>query len=67
MAERDVRARLPRTAFGSSIVRRQFVLPIALHKDVGSAWRSPQASNGALAAIGLLRLLGSPVTMVAER
>jgi SAM-dependent methyltransferase len=45
---------------------RQFVLPIALHKAIGrlSVTRSVEA---VLRAAGLLRIFGSPVTMVAER
>ena len=47
-------------------VHRQFVLPIAFHKLIGS--RSfTVAIERALAALGLLRLVGSPVTIVAER
>ncbi len=45
---------------------RQFVLPIALHKLVGSR-RFTQLSESALAAVGLLHVLGSPVTIMAER
>jgi hypothetical protein len=47
-------------------VHRQFVLPIALHKAVGSL-PVTRGLEGALAAVGLLRILGSPVTVVAER
>ncbi len=47
-------------------IHRQFVLPIALHKRIGSR-RFTQATERALAAAGLLRLVGSPVTVVAER
>jgi ubiquinone/menaquinone biosynthesis C-methylase UbiE len=47
-------------------VHRQFVLPIALHKAIGS--RSfTQASEAAFNRVGLLRIVGSPVTVVAER
>ena len=55
-------------ASGFRVIRehRQFVLPIALHKRVNSqAWT--RRVEGALARAGLLRLLGSPVTVVAER
>jgi len=45
---------------------RQFVLPIALHKAIGSR-RLTMGVERALARIGLLRLLGSPVTVVAVR
>jgi hypothetical protein len=53
---------------GFRVVRshRQFVLPIALHKKVGSA-AATRAIEGALATVGLRSLLGSPVTVVAER
>ena len=45
---------------------RQFVLPIALHKQVNStAWTT--RVEGALERVGLMRMLGSPVTVVAER
>jgi len=45
---------------------RQFVLPIALHKAIGS--RSfTTAAEGVMARAGLLRALGSPVTVVAVR
>jgi len=45
---------------------RQFVLPIALHKRVNSeAWT--RRIEGTMARTGLMRLFGSPVTVVAER
>jgi hypothetical protein len=47
-------------------VHRHFVLPIALHKAVGSR-RFTVAVEGWLERLGLLRLFGSPVTVVAER
>lgn len=47
-------------------VRRQFVLPINLHKAFDNlAWT--RGLERGLASVGILRLLGSPVTMVAER
>jgi len=45
---------------------RQFVLPIALHKRIGSA-AITERLEGALARVGLRSLIGSPVTVVAER
>jgi hypothetical protein len=45
---------------------RQFVLPIALHKAIGSR-RGTIAVEKALAAVGFLRLVGSPVTVLAVR
>ncbi len=47
-------------------VRRQFVLPIAVHKRLG-LFAVTRRVEQALAAVGLLRLFGSPVTVVAER
>jgi ubiquinone/menaquinone biosynthesis C-methylase UbiE len=47
-------------------MNRQFVLPIAVHKSIGS----PAVTSGSerlLEKIGLLRAIGSPVTLVAER
>ena len=66
LAERDVRAAFAVHGFRVVLVRRQFVLPINLHKRLGSL-RATRAVEGVLAAVGLLRLCGSPVTMVAER
>lgn len=45
---------------------RQFVLPINFHKLFNSLAVTKRV-EGALAAVGLLRALGSPVTFVAER
>jgi hypothetical protein len=45
---------------------RQFVLPIALHKVVDSR-RLTTGVEGLLARVGLLRMFGSPVTVVATR
>jgi hypothetical protein len=47
-------------------VQRQFVLPIALHKTVNSR-RFTVNSEAFLERIGLLRVCGSPVTIVADR
>ena len=57
---------LRRHGFSVVDVHRQFVLPIALHKSIGSL-AVTRAAEGGLAAMGLLRLLGSPVTIVAEK
>jgi ubiquinone/menaquinone biosynthesis C-methylase UbiE len=46
--------------------RRQFVLPIAVHKAIGSR-RFTQKVEDLLDRAGLLELVGSPVTIVAER
>lgn len=55
-------------AHGFRIARqhRQFVLPIALHKALGSRPASERVER-VLAAAGLLGLAGSPVTVLAER
>jgi ubiquinone/menaquinone biosynthesis C-methylase UbiE len=56
------------TAHGFEIrsVHRQFVLPIAFHKAIGSR-RFTLGLERALERAGLLRLFGSPVTIVAQR
>jgi hypothetical protein len=66
MAERQVAREFLRHGFRVVGVSRQFVLPIALHKTVGRL-AVTRGLERTLAAAGLLRLLGSPVTMVAER
>ncbi len=66
IAERDVERAFRASGFRVVMVRRQFVLPIALHKAIGRATVT-RAVEGALRGAGLLRLLGSPVTLVAER
>lgn len=62
----DVRRELARHGWRVRAHHRQFVLPIAFHKKIGSE-RFTRGAERALAAAGLLRLLGSPVTIVAER
>lgn len=47
-------------------VHRQFVLPIALHKAIGSR-RFTMVCEALLRRAGLLKIFGSPVTVVAER
>lgn len=66
MSERSVIAAFE--AHGLRVVRvhRQFVLPIALHKAIGSL-AFTRGTERLLSAVGLLWLAGSPVTMVAER
>jgi len=66
MSERDVTLELATHGFRVVQVHRQFVLPIAAHKAVGSLGVT-RAVEGTLAAVGLLRWFGSPVTLVAER
>ena len=62
----EVRRTLERAGFRVERSHRQFVLPIALHKAVGSRGLTVGVER-ALAAVGLLRLFGSPVTVVAVR
>lgn len=66
LSESDVRRAFAMHGFKVVNLERQFVLPIALHKAIGSL-RFTKSSEQLLAAAGFLRLLGSPVTMVAER
>jgi len=47
-------------------VHRQFVLPIRLHRAIGSR-RFTEFSEDVLDRMGLLRIFGSPVTIAAER
>jgi SAM-dependent methyltransferase len=54
------------SGFRVAAAHRQFVLPIALHKTINSA-AFTSGVEGALARVGLMRLFGSPVTVIAER
>jgi SAM-dependent methyltransferase len=60
------RAVLDGHGFRVTRLHRQFVLPIALHKWIASPGFT-EKSESVLAAVGLLRVLGSPVTIMAER
>jgi len=63
---RTIADALARNGFRVRSVHRQFVLPIALHKAIGS--RSfTQRSETVLDRLGLLKPFGSPVSLVAER
>ena len=66
LSDRAISAALNTNGFRVAGVHRQFVLPIAFHKMVNSAAATTRI-EGALAGLGLARLLGSPVTVVAER
>jgi hypothetical protein len=55
-----------RHGFQPRSVHRQFVLPTAAHKAIGSR-RFTLWSEDLLDRAGLLKLFGSPVTLVAER
>ena len=65
-ATHQIAAAFARNDFTFVATHRQFVLPIALHKAINSP-AFTGASERALAAVGLARLFGSPVTVVAER
>ena len=65
-ADRAVRATLRANGFEVHRSDRQFVMPIALHKRVGSAGITRNV-EGAFRKTGINWLLGSPVTVVATR
>lgn len=65
-SDREIEGTLASAGFRVRSVHRQFVLPIALHKLVRSR-RVTLATERALDRLGLLRVFGSPVTVVAER
>ena len=65
-SDREIRAAFEAHGFRLARSHKQFVLPIAVHKALGSAGAT-QRIEGALAAFGLRGLLGSPVTLVAHR
>lgn len=62
----SVRQVLEANGFRVMNVHRQFVLPIAFHKKLGSASATSRIES-ALDALGLRHLFGSPVTVVAAR
>jgi SAM-dependent methyltransferase len=63
---REIAEALDRCGFRVRSEHRQFVLPIALHKAIGSR-RFTTSSEALLERAGLLTRFGSPVTLVAER
>jgi len=63
---RRVAAAFARSGFRVRTVHRQFVLPIALHKAIGSRAFTERA-EALLDRLGLLERFGSPVSLVAER
>jgi 2-polyprenyl-3-methyl-5-hydroxy-6-metoxy-1,4-benzoquinol methylase len=66
LTEREIVDTLDRNGFRIRSVHRQFVLPIALHKTIGSRSFTLWSEN-LLDRAGLLKIFGSPVTLVAER
>lgn len=65
-SDRAFRTALADRGFEIVDTHRQFVLPIALHKTIDSAAATTRV-EGLLGRLGLRALLGSPVTIVAER
>jgi ubiquinone/menaquinone biosynthesis C-methylase UbiE len=65
-SDSSVRRALEANGFAVRDIHKQFVLPIALHKLIASAPATTRLER-LLAAAGLRALLGSPVTIVAER
>jgi SAM-dependent methyltransferase len=66
LSDRAIASALDRNGFRVRSVHRQFVLPIAFHKLIGSR-RFTLRVEDMLDRGGLLKRLGSPVTVVAER
>jgi SAM-dependent methyltransferase len=65
-SDRTIAAAFVSHGFRIRSLQRQFVLPIAFHKAIGSR-RFTVAVEGLLDRVGLLGAFGSPVTVVAER
>jgi SAM-dependent methyltransferase len=66
LGDRIVARELHRAGFRVRSTHRQFVLPIALHKAIGSR-RFSERTRRFSEQLGLLGVFGSPVTVVAER
>jgi SAM-dependent methyltransferase len=66
LTDRGVSRALQASGFRVRAAHRQFFLPIALHKAIGSE-RFSLLSRTLSERTGLLRLFGTPVTIVAER
>ena len=66
LSDRDVALALTRCGFQVRSVHRQFVLPIAVHKAIGSRRFTTRVEHW-LERAGLLSRFGSPVTLVADR
>jgi 2-polyprenyl-3-methyl-5-hydroxy-6-metoxy-1,4-benzoquinol methylase len=65
-AHRTITDTLAQHGFRVRSVHRQFVLPIAFHRAIGSR-RFTTGVEGLLGRAGLVGLFGSPVTLAAER
>jgi SAM-dependent methyltransferase len=66
LSDAAVSAALGAHGFKITNTHRQFVLPIALHKAIGSRGFT-ESSERLFRSLGLQTLFGSPVTIVAER
>jgi ubiquinone/menaquinone biosynthesis C-methylase UbiE len=66
LTRQAVTRQLDKSGFRIRSIHRQFFLPIAFHKAIGSQ-RVTVALEGIFHKLGLVRLFGSPVTLVAER
>ncbi len=66
LTRRAVERVLARSHFRIRSVHRQFVLPMWLHRTIGSR-RFTSRIEGMLDRLGLLKAFGSPVTVCAER
>jgi hypothetical protein len=64
--DRTIADALDRSGFRVLNLHRQFALPIQFHRAIGSR-RFTELSEGILERAGLLRVFGSPVTLVAQR
>ena len=62
----QIRRELESHGFRITSIHKQFVLPIAVHKTVGSR-AFTERSEALLARLGMRALFGSPVTVYAER
>jgi ubiquinone/menaquinone biosynthesis C-methylase UbiE len=65
-SDKEIADALDQLGFRVRSVHRQFVLPIAFHKAIGSR-RFTIKVESVLDRAGLLKMFGSPVTVVAER
>ena len=66
LSDRTIRQALEQSRFRVRSVHRQFVMPIQFHRAIGSR-KFTIWSEDLLDRVGLLKQLGSPVTIVAER
>jgi SAM-dependent methyltransferase len=62
----EIAAEAARHGFGKPVERRQFFLPMVVHRALKSV-RLSRLSEGASAAVGLTRWLGSPVVLCVQR